>query len=128
MMVADCVRRLVNCVKYGERERRGSKIERGGRDGKKGSNSSRLLAAAPFNVKKHIEHFEVKDEKMKRVKERNLLQSIFNVKDAESSGKIIPIEGKDAEYDAAKVREGKGEEMEREREREMGEWFGLGKS
>ncbi|KAF8366795.1 msh-6 [Pristionchus pacificus] len=71
---------------------------------RKGEKRNRLLAAAPFNVKKHIEHFEVKDEKMKRVKERNLLQSIFNVKDAESSGKIIPIEGKDAEYDAAKER------------------------
>lgn len=62
MMITDCVRRLVNCVKYRERERRASKIEREG-DGKKGTHSSRLLAAAPFNVKKHIEHFEVRNEK-----------------------------------------------------------------
>lgn len=37
------------------------------------------------------------------------------MKDAESSGKIIPIEGKDAEYDAAKVIEGKGKVMDGER-------------
>ncbi|GMT28784.1 hypothetical protein PFISCL1PPCAC_20081, partial [Pristionchus fissidentatus] len=55
-----------------------------GEDDKEGS----FLSAAPFNVKEHLIHFD----------------SAFDASDAQRTGKIIPNEGADEEYDAAKAR------------------------
>lgn len=57
-------------------------------ESRKGEKNNGLLAAAPFNVKKHLQHF----------------QGGFDAKQAETTGKILPNEGSNEEYDAARER------------------------
>ncbi|GMR53872.1 hypothetical protein PMAYCL1PPCAC_24067, partial [Pristionchus mayeri] len=71
---------------------------------RKGEKKNSLLAAAPFDVKKHLEHFE----------------DAFDAREAESTGKIIPNEGTDGEYDAARERVEKMKEKINDYSEEMG--------